>query len=115
LNPFWGHISGADQDPFTKFGVCVEMAEIFHDDTYDGPRRTAGVNVETGSRIPPPGAVSSNSFFGSYLGRRSRYLHRIWRVRGKWAPATCVVVHVRRPRISKIAGGGQVQLAKSLL
>jgi len=22
--PFWGHISGADEDIFTKFGVCVE-------------------------------------------------------------------------------------------
>jgi len=22
--PFWGHISGADQDIFTEFGMCVE-------------------------------------------------------------------------------------------
>jgi len=31
-----------------------DLAEILHDDTYEGPRKMKGVNVGTGSRILPP-------------------------------------------------------------
>jgi len=41
-----------------------DLAEILHDDTYGSTQKTAGVSLETGSRIMPPGAFFLISFLG---------------------------------------------------
>jgi len=71
-----------------------------------------GVNVGTRSRIPPPRFFEFG--FRAYLRHLSRYLHQMWCVRRKWGKATCGVVHVCPPLISKMADGSQVKLDKSL-
>jgi len=44
-----------------------DLAEILHDDPYEGPQRMESVNVGTGNRIPPLGGVLSNSVLGAYF------------------------------------------------
>jgi len=34
-----------------------DVTEILQDDTYEAPVEMEGVNVRTGSRIPPPGRI----------------------------------------------------------
>jgi len=70
------------------------LAKILHGDTYEGPWRTAWVNLETGSRISPLGGVLLYSVLGSYLRRQSRYLHQIWCVHRLLCLATCGMVQI---------------------
>jgi len=42
-----------------------DLAEILQNYTYEGPRKTPSVNLEIGSKIPPPGGVLSNSVLGA--------------------------------------------------
>jgi len=75
LNYLYRYNMAADGPIWLKF---------LHGDIYERPRKTANVNVETGSRIPQQGDFS-NSVLRAYLRYRSRHIHQIWCVHRKMA------------------------------
>jgi len=55
-----------------------DLAEILHSDTYEGPRRTARVKLDTGNRILPPGDVYSKSVLGAYFAADEDIFTNMW-------------------------------------
>jgi len=66
---------------------------------YDNPLRTAGVKVETGSRIPPLWGRFSRIPFWGISQAPTKIFYQIWCVHGTWDPPTCAMVHVRYDRL----------------
>lgn len=81
----------------------LNLAESLYADLYEGPRRTFGVSLETGSRILLPGVFFRIPFW-EHIFATDQGIFKFGALHRKWGFGTCAVVETPCTKWAPIMG-----------